>query len=65
MWSAWGPWNHCSKTCGDGTKERFRSCSDPTPQYGGDDCLGTETESDHCNIQPCPSKICFFLYVLS
>ncbi|KAK6195015.1 hypothetical protein SNE40_000536 [Patella caerulea] len=48
----------CSKTCGGGVKQLTytRSCSNPTPRYGGRSCVGptTKTESNACNTQQCP-----------
>ena len=34
-------------------------CDSPAPQYGGDDCTvdgSTDTETEMCNENPCPSK---------
>ena len=47
----WGAWGVCSVTCGDGQKERLRSCTNPEPQYGGSDCLGHLREIQDC-VQP-------------
>ena len=78
-WSAWsaytyGAWSafgSCSAPCGggtqsrtrDGTRTRSRTCTNPTPDYGGIDCVdsltGSETttfsESQACNTQACAS----------
>ncbi|KAK3601709.1 hypothetical protein CHS0354_016068, partial [Potamilus streckersoni] len=57
-WSNWRNLSLCNATCGGGVKSigRSRSCTNPTPQYGGIDCNGTliETSFDECNQQPCP-----------
>ncbi|PIK15198.1 thrombospondin type-1 domain-containing protein [Halobacteriovorax sp. JY17] len=46
----WTAWSVCSATCGGGT--HTRSCSNPSPQNGGADCVGDFSES--CNTQGCP-----------
>ncbi|CAC5418366.1 Adhesion G protein-coupled receptor B2,Coadhesin,Thrombospondin-1,Adhesion G protein-coupled receptor B1,Mucin-like protein,Hemicentin-1,Adhesion G protein-coupled receptor B3,Thrombospondin-2 [Mytilus coruscus] len=53
-WTEWSSWNECSVICGGGIKVRDRNCSNPVPQYGGDQCFGNATSSDTCNEQPCP-----------
>ncbi len=52
-WSDWGNWTACSKTCGGGTQERNRSCTNPAPAYGGLDCDGPSTGTRKCNSFPC------------
>lgn len=49
----WAAWSSCSKTCGGGTSERVRSCSQPTPAHGGKNCTGDSSESRDCNTQAC------------
>merc|ERR1711881_269332 len=49
-----GDYGACSKTCGDGTKTRTRTCSNPAPAHGGDDCTGNAADSDSCNEKKCP-----------
>ena len=56
-WTDWTPFGTCSKTCGGGIKNRFRTCTNPKPQHGGRDCEGSLVESMDCNILPCPSKL--------
>lgn len=45
-------------SCGEGTTTRVlsRSCTNPSPQYGGKDCSGgyTKTETKPCNDRECP-----------
>ena len=61
-WAAWGDWTACSATCNaGGTRKRTRTCTDPAPIHGGDDCDSTsvgslETESCNTNIV-CPGMI--------
>lgn len=51
-------WGACSVSCGEGTTTRVlsRSCTNPSPQYGGKDCIGgyTKTETKPCNDRECP-----------
>ncbi|XP_068740832.1 A disintegrin and metalloproteinase with thrombospondin motifs adt-1-like isoform X4 [Montipora capricornis] len=53
-WSSWGGWGSCSRTCGTGSQNRYRSCSKPPPRYGGIPCTGTSRQSKSCTIKPCP-----------
>ncbi|XP_061197855.1 SCO-spondin-like isoform X2 [Saccostrea echinata] len=50
----WSSWSECSLTCGGGLKARSRRCNNPSPQYGGKQCSGSDNESSSCNQQPCP-----------
>ena len=61
-WSDWTAWDQCPITCGGGTHDRSRTCTNPAPQYGGADCTGSDAERENCNIHNCPSK--FNLYYL-
>ncbi|XP_043941249.1 hemicentin-1 [Protopterus annectens] len=54
LWSEWGPWDDCSRTCGKGNRTRIRSCSNPPAQYGGRPCEGRAVEAIMCNSRPCP-----------
>ncbi|XP_062609288.1 A disintegrin and metalloproteinase with thrombospondin motifs adt-1-like [Saccostrea cucullata] len=56
-WSSWSEWNTCSKSCGNGTKDRSRDCNNPTPMYGGDFCNGSSMNTTLCNTDECPSPI--------
>ena len=47
-WSNWGPWSACSKTCGNGTRNRIRLCN-------GAPC----EEREACFVRPCPGKTNF------
>ena len=54
-WSTWGAWGSCSRTCGSGTKTRWRSKYGPF--CGGSQCPESPTsESTSCNTQCCPGK---------
>lgn len=54
--SEWTEFSECTKSCGNGTKNRTRNCLSPAPQHGGRDCssLGANTEIQQCNTQHCP-----------
>lgn len=56
--SDWSQWTTCTLTCGSGTSERARSCTNPVPQHGGAPCSGTVDESKSCNTHNCPSMVC-------
>lgn len=47
MWTAW---TKCSVTCGNGTRSRRRTCSNPRPQYGGLDCVGQPMQTEICVV---------------
>ena len=55
-WGEWDSYGTCSVTCGDGTKSRARSCSNPTPFGDGSDCSGSSSQSSSCNNEACPGK---------
>ena len=52
-WSQWTDWDsECQKSDVDSNvwrKSRTRTCTDPEPKYGGDDCNGIATESIECD----------------
>ncbi|KAJ8300020.1 hypothetical protein KUTeg_021539 [Tegillarca granosa] len=52
-WGDWSSWGLCSVTCGDGLQERYRDCDNPPASYGGQDCIGSETETKPCTAQIC------------
>ena len=52
-WSAWGPWDACSASCGPGNLTRARQCDSPLPDHGGLSCAGDEVESQSCNLEKC------------
>ena len=52
-WATWSSWGSCSATCGNGTMLRTRTCSDPAPQYGGQECSGSGEQTQDCN-NPAP-----------
>ena len=55
-WSSW-TCGSCSKTCGGGTQNCTRSCSNPKPDRGGRNCFGLSVAQNTCNTQCCPGKL--------
>ncbi|XP_067156720.1 hemicentin-1 [Apteryx mantelli] len=53
-WAAWTSWSACTVSCGGGSRQRTRHCSDPAPQFGGHKCEGNDIQIDFCNSDPCP-----------
>ncbi|XP_059151468.1 hemicentin-1-like [Physella acuta] len=53
-YSSWGPWGHCSASCGRGEHSRVRSCDNPRPENGGRNCVGPSVEVSSCMIEACP-----------
>ena len=62
-YSDWGPYSQCSKTCGRGKQTKTRTCTNPPPQHGGNNCssLGPSMSSRDCNNFQCKSKKGFFM----
>lgn len=50
----WSEFSNCSKTCGNGTTFRYRNCTNPSPQYGGQNCSGEDYIIKSCNTHKCP-----------
>ncbi|KAE8292038.1 Complement component C7 Precursor [Larimichthys crocea] len=46
-WTCWSAWASCS----GGRRSRSRSCSNPTPWNGGQNCIGETTETSDCEEQ--------------
>lgn len=53
-WADWGDWELCSVTCAGGKQNRFRTCTNPPPRFGGRDCSGVGQDVRSCNEDPCP-----------
>ena len=53
-WTGWSGWNQCTKTCGGGVMSRTRTCTDPVPTNGGQNCVGSASETLSCNTGTCP-----------
>ena len=48
-WTPWSAWSSCTKSCGEGDRERQRFCTPEGCQ------LTPETEREICNAHDCPS----------
>ena len=57
-WTSWSSWSACSVSCSEGISKRSRSCTNPSPQYGGDNCVGDGMEIIVCRLQYCPGIAC-------
>jgi len=55
-WTEFGEWKDCNKSC---HQTRNRSCSDPSPAYGGEECEGPENETQFCINGDCPGHDCY------
>lgn len=53
-WATWSQWSECSKSCSGGRKSRRRTCNNPSPSNGGQPCTGRATETEMCQLIPCP-----------
>jgi len=54
-YTTWSTWSGCSVTCGNGTIERTRTCTNPQPQFGGT-CAG-----DSIEYLPCVLSVCIII----
>lgn len=52
-WGKWGEWSPCSVTCGNGTQRRTRSCNNPAPDNGGQQCPENEFDIKFCSMDNC------------
>ncbi|XP_044124364.1 properdin-like [Bufo gargarizans] len=54
-WGSWKKDSQCTVTCGVGRIREKRTCDNPLPRYGGQDCAGSPTRDTICNTKiPCP-----------
>ncbi|EDO44104.1 predicted protein, partial [Nematostella vectensis] len=51
--SEWSEFGNCDKSCGRGVQKRVRTCTNPSPLFGGKDCAGAMEETKACNTHPC------------
>ena len=52
-WGAWAGYGTCSRTCAGGLQYRYRACNSPSPSNGGNDCMGSSSQSSSCNSHSC------------
>ncbi|KAM6201811.1 SCO-spondin-like [Rhynchocyon petersi] len=54
-WTAWGPWEPCSRSCGVGQQRRLRAYWPPGPSgHWCPDILSAYREHRFCNLRACP-----------
>ncbi|PVD27766.1 hypothetical protein C0Q70_12938 [Pomacea canaliculata] len=51
QWNDWGSWSSCSVSCGEGTRTRLRTCSEPN---ACGHCEGNNVTEEYCNDYVCP-----------
>ena len=50
-WTAWeNEWSKCSKSC---TQSKERSCENPSPAFGGEECSGNAKKFQFCKEDDC------------
>ncbi|KAJ7370527.1 Hemicentin-1 [Desmophyllum pertusum] len=52
-WTRWSDWDACPVKCGGATQARLRSCTNPSPAFGGAKCIGERQQVQACNAHPC------------
>ena len=55
-WSQWSSWSSCSVTCDEGSRTRTRTCTEPAPQRGGADCVGSKSDMEKCKTVACSGE---------
>lgn len=55
-WTDWKQESDCPVTCGEGTIRSTRTCTNPAPQFGGEDCEGSSVRTTNCGTRPCPGE---------
>lgn len=53
VWTPWGQWDVCTRTCGGGMQARSRSILEQE-RHGGKPCEGDPQEMQGCNMEACP-----------
>ncbi|XP_058944976.2 coadhesin-like [Pocillopora verrucosa] len=55
-YTKWSEWSECNVICGGGVHSRSRTCTNPPPKNGGNNCegLGPANDTQACNPDPCP-----------
>ena len=67
VFTTWTAWTTCSEPtyCLQGSKTRTRTCTNPAPANGGDDCVGLSQENKDCPTQAdgCSGKVNIVVFV--
>ena len=53
QWAAWTAWTGCSESCDYGTQNRTRTCDNPFPSNGGQNCSGGDSQERQCWLDFC------------
>jgi len=53
QFSEWSDFGECSEACGYGTAQQTRTCTNPPPKNGGEECIGDYSREDKCYNGPC------------
>ena len=64
-YTEWSEWSECSVTCNGGVRSRTRTCSNPAPKNGGENCVsrfGAGEDFEDCNTMEC-GMWCIAYYV--
>ncbi|WAR10864.1 ECT-like protein [Mya arenaria] len=56
-WADWSTWSQCDVTCESGTQLRTRTCTNPAPNNGGLDCVGSANQTKVCVKELCPEYV--------
>jgi len=62
-WGQWYPWQGCDVTCGNGTRVRLRTCTNPKPANGGQYCSDEPIDSGICILSACAGILQCLIYV--
>ena len=54
-WTSWSTWSECDVPCGSGHRHRTRTCTDPQPDLGGDEC---EKENGEFGLVERVTEVC-------
>ena len=52
----WSDWSKCTKTCGEASKSRTRTATNPPHRGIGKKCVGPLRETKDCGLTPCDGK---------
>ncbi|XP_070177905.1 SCO-spondin-like isoform X4 [Littorina saxatilis] len=56
-WSSWSGWSQCPVTCGGGTQQKTRTCTNPAPACQGSNCPGASSQTLTCATSQCCAQI--------
>ncbi|XP_012542351.1 netrin receptor UNC5C isoform X1 [Monomorium pharaonis] len=56
-WSSWSSWSECHSRCAKSGQKRTRTCTNPAPMNGGQQCLGPSQQKMDCNSGCSPGAL--------